>query len=388
MHRLLANTRLLVLLLLTIVCMAFCSCTGCNTDNGNHGKAEPVDTFSYKGYTNLANLLAGKASTVDADFMNDITSSPAYETHKVAMTTMWGRYRVSDVDVIRQWSAENLKQNVDTVFYPFGGPDFNYLASFFPDCRFSILVGIEDVGKLPFIDQLSKSKYQEVLTGMRALLSSNVGLSYFHTLSMEEDLDCYLKGTMPVIMMYAALHGYDVITINPVKIEADGTLSYVEPDKIFAHTMEKKAGDGFEMLYRKPGEKGARKAYYLNSDLSDAVFPTSGMSKVIERNFKGKLTFVKVASYLLHEPDFSAVKKSLLDNSKVVISGPSGMPFEAYDKNLWDLKFYGKYIAPIPQFADYPQESLKETYKKANASPINFRFDYHSSASFIMATKK
>ncbi len=388
MQRLLANTKQLALLLLTIVCMTICSCTDGKNDNVNNGKAEPVDTFSYKGYTNLANLLAGKATAVDADFMNDITSSHAYDTHKAAMTTMWGRYRVSDVDVIRHWSAENLKQNVDTVFYPFGGPDFNYLASFFPDCRFSILVGIEDVGKLPFTDQLSRNKYQEVLTGMRALLSSNVGLSYFHTLSMEKDLDSYLKGTMPVIMMYAALHDYEVITINPVNIETDGTLAYVEPDKVFAHTMDKKPGDGFEMLYRKSGEKGARKVYYLNSDLSDAAFPTGGMQKVIDRYLKNKLVFLKVASYLLHDSEFSMIRNSILNNSNVILSGPSGMPFAAYDNKEWNLQSFGKYMAPIPEFANYQQEDLKAFYKSSKPSPIDFRFDYHSSASFILATKK
>lgn len=388
MHRFVSKISILSLLLAVVSFMTICSCKGGKGGDKSAEKVAPVDTFSYKGYTNLANVIAGKGSA-DADFLADITSSKAYETHKAAMTTTWGRYRASDVDVIRRWSKENLQQSVDTVFYPFGGPDFNYLASFFPDCRYSILVGLEGVGKLPFMDKLSKERCAEVLTGIRAIISSNVGLSYFHTtLNLEEALDPYLKGTMPVIMMYAALHGYEVITVNPVKISADGTLAYVNPDKVFAHTMDKGDGDGFEMLYRLPGERGARKLYYLCTDLSDEVFPNSGMSKVIEKNLKGKLTFLKVASYLLHEEEFSEVRKSLLDNSKIILSGPSGMPYSAYDKSIWNLKLFGKYLAPVPQYVDYQQEDLKAFYKSEKPMPIDFRFDYHSSASFILATKK
>lgn len=373
--------------MIAVVGMLFSSCGG---KNGGLTKAsdDPVDTFSYKGYTNLANILAGKGCD-DADFLADITSSKAYETHRAAMTTTWGRYRASDVDVIRRWSKENLRQPADTVFYPFGGPDFNYLACFFPDCRFSVLVGLEGVGKLPFMDKVSCDHYSDILTGIRAIISTNVGLSYFHTLlHMEETLDPYLKGTMPVIMMYAALHGYDVLTVNPVKIDADGTLAYLHPEKVFAHTMDKGEGDGFEMLYRKPGEQGARKLYYLCSDLSDSAFPTGGMEKVIGKYLNHKLTFLKVASYLLHDSEFSQIKQSLLDNSKVILSGPSGMPFAAYDRKVWNLRPYGKYMAPIQEFADYQQEDLKAFYKRENPSPIDFRFDYHSSASFILATKK
>jgi len=384
MQKNLVNLELFLLFIVTVICACGCSNRSGSVSNKD---MEPVDTFSYKGYTVLANIYAGKA-TDGGYFCSDITSTKAYSTHKAAMTTMWGRYRASDVDVIRNWSKGNLNEKIDTVFYPFGGPDFNYLSSFFPDCRFSVLVGLEDVGKLPFTDSLSVAKYSEVLTGMRAIITSNVGLSYFHTLHMEEDLDCYLKGTMPVVMMYAALHGYEVITVNPVKIEKDGTLAYVNPDKVFAHTMDKDKGDGFEMLYRFPGEKGARKLYYLNSDLSDEVFSVSGMGNVIEKNFKGKLTFLKVASYLLHDSEFSKVKEAILDNSKIILSGPSGMPYAAYDKEKWNLKLYGKYVAPIQQFADYPQDDLKALYKNTAASPIQFRFDYHSSASFILATKK
>lgn len=378
----------LVYVLIAIVVSVILSCNNAGNGVAYSDSNNPVDTFSYTGYTELANVIAGKGAT-NADFLSDVTTSKAYETHKAAMTTTWGRYRFSDVDVIRRWSKENFQQKVDTVFYPFGGPDFNYLSSFFPDCRFSILVGLEGVGKLPFIDKVSKARYSDVLTGMRAIISSNVGLSYFHTtLNFEADLDPYLKGTMPVIMMYAALHGYEVITINPVKIEQDGTLAYVHPEKVFAHTMYKGEGDGFEMLYRKPGERGARKLYYLCSDLSNGAYPTGGMDKVIKKYLHNKLTFLKVASYLLHEPDFSMIRESLLDNSKTILSGPSGMPYSAYDKALWNLKLFGKYMAPIPQFADYPQDDLKAIYKAEKSSPIDFRFDYHSSASFILATKK
>ncbi len=377
--------KIIPLIFAAAILVASCTNKGGNVFSKDE-VTEPVDTFSYKGYTNLANLLAGK-DIDDKDFLKEITSSAAYETHKASMSAMWERYQMSSIDIIRQWSSENLKTNPDTVFYPFGGPDFNYISSFFPDCRFAVLVGKENAGKLPFIDELSMQHYSEILTSLRTSISSNVGLSFFQTLNMEEDLNSYLQGTLPVVTMFIALHGYEVITINPVKLE-DGKLAYTEPDKVFAHTLDKKIGEGFEVLYRMPGEKGARRVYYINSDLSDEGFANSSMDKLIENSFKGKLTFLKAASYLLHQPEFSKVRESLLQNSKAILSGPSGMPYEAYDKEKWNFRFFGNYVGPIPLFSSHVQDDLKAAYKSATPSPINFRFDYHTSSSFTLAEKK
>lgn len=382
-------TKRLSILLLFATVFFITGCTDKNTANGkDSSKSEPVDTFSYKGYTDLANILAGKMPE-DEDFLKDITSTDAFNTHKGSMGAMWSRYKKSDIDVIRQWSADNMKMNTDTIFYPFGGPDVNYVASFFPNSRFAVLVGIEEAGKLPFLDKLSLQNYTEILTSLRTIISSTVGLSFFQTKhGMETELEGYHHGTLPVIIMFLALHGYEVITVNPVKIEADGTIAYTQPDKVFAHTMDKKIDNSFEVLYRLPGEQGARRVYYLGSDLSNGMFTESGMDKLIEKYFKNKISFLKVASYLLHEPEFSEVQKSILANSKTILSGPSGMPFAAYEKGQWGFQLFGNYIAPVPQYSDYPQSDLKDFYKSKEHSPINFRFDYHSSASFVMATKK
>lgn len=378
--------KIITLIFAVAICLTGCTDKGFKVVLSGNETTDPVDTFSYRGYTNLANLLAGK-DIDDKAFLKEITSSAAFETHKASMSAMWERYQMSSIDVIRQWSQENLKESPDTVFYPFGGPDFNYLSSFFPECRLAVLVGIEQAGKLPFIDKLSMEHYTEILTSLRTSISSNVGLSFFQTLNMAEDLNSYLQGTLPVVTMFIALHGYEVITINPVMIK-DGKLVYTEPDKVFAHTLDKKIGDGFEVLYRKHGEKGARRVCYLNSNLSNEAFSKNGMDKLIGKTFKGKLTFLKAASYLLHQPEFSEVREAILQNSKTILSGPSGMPYEAYDKNKWNFKFFGNYVGPIPLFSTCVQDDLKAAYKSTTPSPINFRFDYHTSSSFTLAEKK
>ncbi len=382
--------RLLYYSLFTFLFSLFTFLSGCtdrNKANGN-GTMEPVDTFSYKGYADLANILAGKMPE-DNSFLNDITSSDAFTTHKGSMGAMWNRYKKSDIDIIRQWSADNLKISTDTIFYPFGGPDVNYIASFFPDSRFAVLVGIEEAGKLPFLDQLSLQNYTEILTSLRTIISTTVGLSFFQTKhGMETELEGYHHGTLPVITMFLALHGYEVITVNPVKIQPDGTIAYTQPDKVFAHTMKKDMGNSFEVLYRLPGERGARRVYYLNSDLSNEKFAESGMDNLMQKYFKNKTTFLKVASYLLHDPEFSDVQQSLLANSQTILTGPSGMPFAAFNKNEWRFQLYGNYIAPVPQYSDYPQSDLRNFYKSQAHTPLNFRFDYHSSASLVVATRK
>ncbi|MCF0192314.1 MAG: hypothetical protein HUK05_02615 [Prevotella sp.] len=381
-----------IFLIVAFACAVSCT----NKANGGSGSeadtvsavVAQVDTFSYKGYTILANILAGK-EIQDKSVLANVSSTQAYTEHQEELTELWAQYKASDINAIREWAKENIMEVVDTVFYPFGGPDFNYLASFFPDCRYSLLVGMEKGGLLPFSDKESQKDCADILTALRESISSNIHSSFFVTRDMRTDLNNeYIKGTVPVVMMFVALHGFDVITVNPVHLDVDGDICYTDSANVFAHTLDKDYEEGFEIMYRKPDEKGIRRVVYLSSDLSNEGFNKSGLAAVVNKTFKGKTTFLKAASYCPHEPMFSSIQKAILDNSNMIISGPSGMPYTAISPTVWNIKLYGNYVGPIQAFLAYPQMELKKKYEKGETTPIKFRFGYGRSSSFFMAVRK
>ncbi|MDD3860833.1 MAG: hypothetical protein PHW83_11595 [Bacteroidales bacterium] len=344
----------------------------------------PIDTFSYDGFNSVAYILAGK-QPLDSNLFQNVINSKEFANHKSLMENKWSTHKTK-LDIITDWSNEHIV-SADTVFYPFGGPDFNYLAAFFPDCRFSVLIGLEKGGKIPFSDSLSIAKYPEIFTAITSSVASNLEFSFFRTNSMARDLAGYLEGTLPIIMMFMSRHDFEIININPVFINNQGYFEYVDKERIYDYSLNKDFEDSFEIIYKKENEDFLRKLYYFSMDLCDSALNKQSFSLMMDNYFEGKTCFLKAASYLLDRPQFTIMKNLILDNCDVIITGPSGMPFKAFD-NTWDIELFGNYIGPCSLFSGRQHPELKEAYEKGNPSPINFKFDYHATHhSLIIATK-
>lgn len=347
----------------------------------------PCDTFSYRGFTNLGNILGGK--DVDSTFMPQVTETSAYAKHKEALASMFEPYKTRAMEPIHEWVEENIKETVDTVFYPFAGADFNYMSCFFPECRFCMLIGRERGGRLPLTTPSSVSKATQVLNMLRSSIGTNLRSSFFCTNSMATDFNSEVEGTAPVVMMFVVLHGFEIVNVNGITTDSIGNIIYTDPENVWAHSLEKDIEDGFEIMYRKPGEKGVRKICYLKGDLSDGGIGKTYLDAMIDRYFNGQVTMLKAASYLMHESYFSKIREAILRNSRMIINPPSGIPYLSFDKNVWDLELWGNYVGPIALFTKPQQNELKEAYRNLEVKrPLKFSYDYHRSASFILARKK
>jgi hypothetical protein len=74
-------------------------------------------------------------------------------------------------------------------------------------------------------------------------------------------------------------------------------------------------------------------------------------------------TFVKSASYLMHDYTFSTVRDLILNKSTVVLQDDSGIPFKYFYPNKgWHEQLYGSYIKPISMFTYRLQNDLKKYY--------------------------
>lgn len=334
-------------------------------------------------YNSIARILAGKDINDSLNF-KEIIKTAEYKNHQKKIKNIWRNFN-TQYEVIKAWSDTSIDK-CDTVFYPFGGPDFNYLNSFFPDCKFSVLVGLEKTGHLPFLDSLSLSKYDTILNTVVKSIQTNVNLSFFRTYSMQEDLVTYLDGTLPVLLFFLSSHNYEIINIFSANISENGEIDCIDFNNNI--TDSSKYSNGIEIIYKKAEEKQYRKLLYFSMDLSDDKLKKSSFPKMIEKNFSNKTTFLKAASYLLATDNFLTIKNLILDNSHQIISDPSGIQFKDFD-STWDISLYGKYIGPIKLFSKRLDKELLEAYEKGNATAINFKLGYHSSnPSFIVANKK
>lgn len=387
------KTKLFAFIAILGFLIASASCNN-STNNNKEKESEdvivveevnPLDTFAYTNYNSVAKILAGKVPD-DTTFLTQIIKSPKFEYHKSSFENIWNEH-ILELNKVTSWSADNLN-NEDTVFYPFGGPDFNYLDAVFPNCKFSVLIGLEKAGKIPFSDSLSIANYNKILEMVNQTIVTNIGFSFFRTISMKRDLAGYLEGTLPIVMMFMSRHNYDILNINPVVINDKGFFEVSQPENEYAYTMNKDFGDAYEIIYKNPDDDFNRKLYYLSMDVGDSAINEQTFGLMMQNYFANQTTFLKAASYLLDRPQFSTIKQMILANSYKILTGPSGMQYRDFD-NSWDIKLYGNYVGPIRLFYDRQQPELKEAYKNGNPEKIDFLFDYTTgSPSLFIATKK
>ncbi len=345
----------------------------------------PLDTFAFKGYNYIAQILAGN-SLSDTEKYTRITNSSAFELYSERLKEKWSKHHSSTLLEIEKWVNENFEY-YDTVFYPFSGPDFNYLSAFFPDAKFTVMIGLEKCGKLPFGDELSIENSEAIFETLEKSIYTNLEYSFFRTKGMRVDLNSYLEGTLPVILMFMALKDFEIINVNPVIITEEGKFCHKDSSIVYSYSVDKDYDPYCEIVYRKKNDTIYRYLYYLSMDLSDNSLDEVLFEKMVKNYFTGKTCFLKAASYLMFRKDFSEIKNIILNNMNCILTGPSGIPYDDFVKN-WNLSYYGNYIGPIELFSSYQQNTLKTAYKENKTIPINFKFDYHrTNHSFIVAKR-
>jgi hypothetical protein len=345
----------------------------------------PLDTFAFKGYNDIAQILSGKYPSDSIKYLK-ITSSESFNLYSEIIKKKWSKHQSSTLTDIEKWVNKNFEY-YDTIFYPFSGPDFNYLSAFFPDAKFTVMIGLEKCGKLPFGDEISLKNFKEIFETLDKSIYTNLEYSFFRTKGMRVDLNSYLEGTLPVILMFMALKDYEIINVNPVIITNEGKFCHKDSTIAYSYSVDKDYEPYCEIVYRKKNDSVYRYLYYLSMDLSNESLDEIMFEKMVQNYFTGKICFLKAASYLMFRKDFGEIKKLILNYMNCILTGPSGIPYDDFDKN-WDISYYGNYIGPIELFSSYPQNTLKTAYKQNKTFPINFKFDYHqTNHSFIVAKR-
>ncbi|MFN5793234.1 MAG: hypothetical protein ACK455_00425, partial [Bacteroidota bacterium] len=132
--------------------------------------------------------------------------------------------------------------------------------------------------------------------------------------------------------------------------------------------------------------------FYFSCDLSDsAILKNNCLRNMIINLNNGYTTYLKSASYLLHNGNFSWTRKMITNNSKTILQDDSGIPLKFID-STWNKTFFGTYDKPIPLFKNKFQEDLKNAYSPTNSNvkslPFGIGYDYKLNESNLMLFTK
>jgi hypothetical protein len=95
------------------------------------------------------------------------------------------------------------------------------------------------------------------------------------------------------------------------------------------------------------------------------------------RSVKPTYTLLKSASYLLHDPQFTDIRDTILEVTEVLVQDDTGVPYRFLTRG-WNVKLYGQYARPIADFNYGYQPDLERAYSAfAPLHPLPFPFGYH-----------
>ncbi len=352
----------------------------------------PTENFDPNNYyNNITAVLSGLKGK--AHSFNYLFDTSAWASQAKFVDSCWVRLENRRLKAMRKWANVEFadpNSKAKTVFYPFSGPDFLTATTFFPNADKYIMLGLEPVGKLPDLKKFKPGQHSEYAYDFKKSLGDIFDKSYFITRKMLQDFQSQkVNGLLPVLTFFIRKTGHEIADIKYlVRYHQD---SIVEAPYNFKDPERKPFGVRVDFM-----QDGKRKSvYYFKYDVSDKNFNDSCIFyKYLGKN-TNYITYIKSASYLLHNNFMSNMRKMILQNSMAVIQDDTGLPYKYFQEgNGWNMKLYGTYTRPV---SDFPylsmQKPLEEAFHKdsLNVGKLPFHLGYHWGTKkdvIIFASKK
>ena len=343
------------------------------------------ETPLYQDYALLIAGLRGRPGSLSPE-----ESKPAWVNHARVMDQTWGNFERRQLSVMRQWVSQEIAQAENpTVFYPFSGPDFINMYTFFPKARTYLMVSLEPVGELP---DFSNGNGNYFYPSLQRSLYDLLHLSFFITPKLATSLGkTELRGVLPVLLFFLAREGVRVLDVNYWVMKPGGVIEE-EP----ASTAPARFGPGdipgVRIVFTWPGSTQNQTLYYFRFNLANDSFAKNRHFVSFLEKFGPLTTFSKAASYLMYRPNFSAIRQFILDKSAYVLQSDSAIPVQYFTPEVWNLQFYGCYKGPIALFSNRFQRDLAAIYQRGeNVHPLPFGICYRHrprSSNLMFAARK
>ena len=101
-----------------------------------------------------ARFLAGLQPSPNSS-LAALTKNRSWISHARYFDSIFAREENTNLSKIREFSKKYLPDKHGTVLYMFSGPDFLYATSFFPTASTYVLAGLEPVGQIPELANLT-----------------------------------------------------------------------------------------------------------------------------------------------------------------------------------------------------------------------------------------
>ena len=352
------------------------------TDSIKVEKPKDSATLAIEKLNDIGSFIIGSAVSKESQ-LYDLTQTPEWSEFSGEAKSAWARFD-SVSKKYKTFSQTEIKAPYDTIktlFYPFSGPDFLFANIMFPNVDKMILIGLEGPGTVPQIDSTTKDNLGKILALYKQSIEDVMQLSFFRTIDMKTELsNKEIDGTAPIIMLFIAQAGKEIVKVTPSYLNKNGKL---KP----ATTIN--PATAVEILYRDKGSDKIKTLDYLSTNLADpSLSENKPFLKYLDNIENGSVTFIKSATYLMHKSYFSIIRNTCIEKSTMILQDDSGIGFKFFKKDKWNIQLYGTYSKPIKLFEEFFEPEYLDAFKTEKVKPLHFRIGYSPKSNLLMATRK
>lgn len=332
-------------------------------------------------FNDTARFLAGLPPLENSP-LEPVARDPHWQAHAASFNNSWRQLESQRLSKIRAWSAAHLKDRTGVpMFYMFSGPDYLYANAFYPNASTYVLSGLEPVGRIPVVNDVTRAS----LGNLRQSMASSISLSFFITKNMKHQLrETALSGTLPILMVYVARAGKTIEDVALVTLNPDGTVTPVEAGA------PPRGVQGAKITFNSGPNTPLQTLYYFSTDVSDSGVKASGFLKFVDTLGYGDALF-KAASYLPHSGGFTQVRDFILNKAEHIVQDDSGIPVGYFKRDQWNFQPFGRYLGPIAIFPGRHQNQLAEIYHRGPTKPIDWGMGYRwrtNESNVLLAVRK
>ncbi len=345
-------------------------------------------------WTDLARLLGGLMPQ-DTLFWRGAIRDTAWLSYRQKIEWLWNQRQKALYDSLDPWAAQELGDFYrwqGLVFYPFSGADWPTISHIYPQGERYLFFGLEQEGDPHYVRLLEPAEIARNLQGPYAAMADLLRLSFFKTKEMQQFLvRGKVRGLLPVFLAFFARTGYGIYSVDHIYLRSDGQIDTLlagrrKPNQSPWDTLV----TGLRFLIGKPQEKPKEVIYVSFNAANGGLAQQKGILSYLKQQ-KPCVTFIKSASYLLFGPDFSQIRRLILENSVAILQEDSGIPYRYFDSTAWNIRLYGVYYEPIPLFRSKMQRDLWQAYRNQPVGRLPFGIGYQIAASrsnLILAVRR
>ncbi len=333
-----------------------------------------------------ARFLAGLPVSAGSP-LADWQKTSDYRDHVALMDSEWKK--LSDrLDKATAWQQAELAPRIQgnrNLVYFFGGPDAVHALRLFPDAPTYLLAGLEPVGVVEAPEKMKFKDVHAAIDGLAFGLRTFVAKSFFRTTEMGKDLQGRgIKGVLPVLYLMLSRSGATLDAASFFEVDQKG----VATDK----PAGQKWGPGVPGVRVRfhVGDRALQEMLYVRVNLINDQLDKQPGFLTWARGYGPANSFLKAASFILHDNAFSKPRALLLETSAAVVEDDSGIPYRAYPKGEWDFTCFGKYMAPRDPFERQYQRDLDKACAEQPLKPLPFIIGYRrqNDTFLLLAVKK